>query len=97
MAKLVYRNNEYIVLQGRRGCTIINTKSDTHHGHIKTIKTCEMLLKLMDRQVVPDSTYLRNTILRICLDDKYKDKVINRIEKDKQRQYYYNPQKGIRV
>lgn len=96
MAKLVYRHNEYIVLQGKRGHTIINTKGNkSNHGHIKYLDTCEMLLKLMDKEKVPDSSYLRGTVLRISLNDKYKDKVLNKIDKDKSRQYYFNPQKGI--
>ena len=98
MAKLVYRHKEYIVLEGRRGHTIINTKGNKdNHGHIKYLDTCEMLLNLMYKKVVPDSSYLRGTVLRISLDDKYKQKVNNRIAKDKSRQFYYNPQKGVRA
>lgn len=95
MAKLVYRHNEYIVLEGRRGHTIINTKGNkSNHGHIKYLDTCEMLLKLMDKEIVPDSSYLRQTVLRICRDEKYKQAIRHKIEKDKNRQYYFNPQKG---
>lgn len=98
MAKLVYRHNEYIVLQSKRGHTIINTKGNReHHGHIKYLDTCEMLLKLMDKEIVPDSSYLRGTVLRISLNDKYKEKVLNKIDKDKSRQYYFNPNKGVRL
>lgn len=50
----------------------------------------------MDKGQVPDSDYLRETVLRISLDTKYRDRVRNKIEKDKNKQLYFNPNKGVR-
>lgn len=50
----------------------------------------------MDENIVPDSKYLRETVLRISLDDKYKEKVKNKIDKDRNKQQYININKGIK-
>lgn len=50
----------------------------------------------MDKKIVPDSSYLRETVLRVSLDNKYKDKVKHKIKKDKDRQVYINVNKGVR-
>ncbi|MDR7856106.1 hypothetical protein [Tissierella sp.] len=99
MGKLVYRFNEYIVIEDdhRKGHIIINTKGKyENHGHVRYLNSCKNLLKLMKRQVVPDSPYLRGTVLRISLDEKYIAKVKNKIDKDKNKQQYFNPQKGVK-
>ena len=98
MGKVVLIHNEFIVTKGRWGHTIYNSKGtfESHHGHIDRLGTCKKLLQMIDKGIIPDSPYLRETVLRICIDNKYKDKVINRIKKDGSRQYYFNPNKGIK-
>lgn len=100
IGKVVYRYKEYIVIEDdyRAGeHIIINTNGRyENHGHVKFLGTCKKLLGLIERNIVPDSTYLRETALRISLDKDYKSKVRSKIEKDKQRQRYFNPQKGVR-
>lgn len=100
MGKLVYQFKEYIIIEDdhrRKGHIIINTLGKyENHGHIKHLGTCKKLLNLMDKNIVPDSDYLRGTALRISLDTKYIAKVKNKIEKDSNRQYYFNPNKGLR-
>lgn len=97
VGKLVYRNEEFIVTESRRGHVIINTNGifSDNHGHVKKLSTCEMLIKLIHKEVVPDSDYLRKTALRISLNQKYKEKILNKIAKDGNRQYYFNPSKGM--
>lgn len=95
----MYRHNEYIVIEDdhRQGHIIINTKGKySNHGHVKYLNSCKKLLRLMDKGQVPDSDYLRETVLRISLDTKYRDRVRNKIEKDKNKQLYFNPNKGVR-
>lgn len=93
ISKIVYVKDHYVVKEGRRGYTIYNTRKDFDegHGHIGSQDTCEMLIKLMGRNIVPDSPYLRQTVLRISTDDKYIDKVKRKIEKDRDKQRYYRP------
>lgn len=50
----------------------------------------------MDKRIVPDSSYLRETVLRISMNKKYKDKVLRKIQKDQDKQKYINVNKGIK-
>lgn len=99
MGKLVHRHKEFIVIEDdyRPGWhIIINTLGKyENHGHVKFLGTCKKLLRLMDKGTVPDSPYLRDTALRVSLDEKYKAKVLHKIEKDKNKQKYFNSQKGV--
>lgn len=96
MGRVVYQEDEYLVVEDKNGHVIINTKGEyRNHGHIKTDNTAKLLIRLMKNKIVPDSNYLRETVLRISLDDDYKNKIRNKIEKDKNKQKYFNPQKGV--
>lgn len=100
MGKLVHRHNEFIVIEDdyNNGHIIINTKGKyENHGHVKYLNTCTKLLKLMNKGIVPHSDYLRGTVLRISLDDKYIEKVKQKISKDKQKPKYININKGVRT
>ena len=81
----------------RSGHVLINSLGKyENHGHIKKLKTCKMLIELMEKEIVPDSDYLRESVLRISLNEKYKEKVRNKIKKDKNKIWYHNPNKGVR-
>lgn len=100
MGKLVYTYKEFIVIEDdyRPGWhIIINTLGKyEHHGHVKFLGTCKKFLKLMDKGIVPDSPYLRGTALRVSLNEKYKSKVLHKIEKDKNKPHYINVNKGVK-
>lgn len=49
-----------------------------------------MLVRLMKKKRVPKSDYLRESIKRTTLDEKYIEKIDIKIEKDKQKQKYVN-------
>ena len=53
-----------------------------------------MVVRLMKKKRVPKSDYLRESIKRITLDEKYIEKINIKIEKDKQKQKYVNVNKG---
>lgn len=85
----------YKIIQDSRGFVLINTEGEyENHGHLKKKKTCNLLIYLMERKIVPDSKYLRKTVLRVSTDEDYKDKVRRKIEKDQNRRYYINVNKG---
>lgn len=98
MGKLVYRQNEFIVIEddykpGQH--IIINTKGQYHnHGHVKYLGTCKKLIYWMERNIVPDSDYLRECALRLSLDKKYKKKIRHKIEKDNQKPKFVRVNKG---
>lgn len=98
MARAVYTKYEYTVIKSKRGHVIINTKGifEENHAHVKHLSTCKKLLNLMDRKIVPDSDYLRGTTLRISLNDKYKDRVRDRMLKNKKKTHYININKGVK-
>lgn len=98
MGRIAYTHNEYLVIESKRGHTIMNmngTFSD-NHGHVKKLGTAKLLIGLMEKEIVPDSSYLRETAKRISLNERYIEKVKHKIEKDKNNQQYFNPNKGVR-
>lgn len=99
MGKIAYRHNEYIVIEDNYKPghhIIINTKGKyENHGHVKHLNACKKLLRMMDKEIVPHSDYLRGTVLRISLDEKYKADVERKIEKDRQKPKLVRIQKGV--
>lgn len=71
--------------------TVVNVKGEKkHHSHVKKRSTAELLCKLILKQEVPRSSYLRQSAKRITLCEKYKNEINVKIKKDKQKQGYYN-------
>lgn len=97
MGQIVYIHEPYRVRVDARGYKIFHkTDEDNFHGHLKKLKTCKTLIKLIESNKVPDSPYLRECALRICRDDKYTDYIRRKIERDKERPKYVNINKGVR-
>ena len=97
MAKVVYCSRDYKVLKCHKDYVLVNLKGEyENHGHFEKEKTCMSLIKWMRKGTVPKKPYLRQSVLIISTDEKYKEKVRVKIEKDAQRQYYFNPNKGVR-
>lgn len=85
---------DYKILKSSRGYIVKNKRgSYRNHGHFKQLKT---YYSIMQRHQVPKSRYLRGSVLRISVDDRYRDKVQRKIDKDKNKGYYFNPQKGVK-
>lgn len=92
----VYADDKYKILKGSRGYTLINLKGEEkNHAHLKKQNTCMVLIKLIERQLVPKSKYLQNAALRLTTDEKYKEKILNKQAKNKNKQQYFNVNKGI--
>lgn len=89
--------DDLMILDCGKYFTIINTKGNyDNHCHVDRYSTAEMLCRLIRKQRVPDSKYLRELAQRVTIDKKYRKKIDIKIEKDKNRQYYFNPNKGVR-
>ncbi len=98
MGKLLHKHNQYIIIEedNGRGCVLINSAGTyKNHGHIKRLETALMMIKLIERGIVPKSDYLRGTALRVSTNESYKQSVLNKIDKDRNKQKYFNPMKGI--
>lgn len=77
--------------------TIINTKgSYDNHCHVNKRATAELLCRLIKNKRVPDSKHLRESAKRVSTDWKYIGKIEIKIEKDREKQLYFNSNKGVR-
>lgn len=97
-SRVVYQRGDYIVKEIEVGYYLYNRKrqSEYEHTHIKTEKTCRDFIDMIYRSKVPDSPYLRESILRVCKDKKLIDDVLRKIEKDKQKPKFIKVQKGVK-
>lgn len=97
MCRVIDQVGDYKILEASRDYLVVNTKGKhENHGHFKKLKTCYLIIKLIQTQQVPKSKYLREAAIRISTDIDYINKVKRKIEKDRDKQYYVNPQKGVR-
>lgn len=97
MGRILHRHNEYMVIEeDNKGVVLINTAGVySNHGHLKSLKAAKMMINLIERRIVPKSDYLKETALRVSLNDKYKTDILNKIEKNKNKQSFININKGI--
>lgn len=94
MAYTVYRDSKYTVKKNRFDFILCNNVGEyENHGHFKKFSTCMLLIRLMENNIVPDSNYLRQAVMRISVDDKYLEKV--QIKMNKPKKKYININKGI--
>lgn len=71
--------------------TIVNIKGEyENHCHVDKYKTAKMLVKLMENKRIPKSSYLRESVKRVTLDENYIRDINIKIEKDKNKQKYRN-------
>ena len=65
-----------------------------NHGHFKHYQTCEKLIEIMNHHKVPEKRYLQDSIIRITNDINYIEDIKRKQEKNKNKQYYININKG---
>lgn len=89
--------NEFTILEDEDGYIVKNNKGKyENHGHFKKVDTCYTLIRLIQKKTIPRSTYLLEAARRITTDAKYKQILELKQLKNKQRQRYFNPGKGVR-
>lgn len=97
MDKVVFCNDDYKIIHNNRDYTLINLKGNySNHGHFCKESSCFLLIRLMKKQIVPKSKYLQDAVLRISTDEKYKEKVLAKQAKDKDKSHYFNINKGLK-
>lgn len=97
MDKCCYCDSEYKIINNNRDYTLINLKGKReNHGHFFKNDTCHLLIRLMRKQIVPKSKYLQNAVLRISTDEQYKQKVLNKQDKNRNKEQYMNVNNGIK-
>ena len=98
MGKILHRHNEYIVIEenNRRGCVLVNSAGKySNHGHLKKLSTALMMISLIERRIVPKSDYLRCTALRVATDEDYRQAILNKIEKQRNKQKFINERRMV--
>lgn len=95
LAKFVKRIDEYIILETHYDFVVVNTEGEyENHSHFYTKKTCEKFIRMIRRRTIPLSPYFRESALRVSLDEKYKDSIVQKIEKDRNKPKLVRVQKG---
>ena len=98
MAKVVDRIGDFKILEIRRGYLVKNLKGEyENHGHFDKLKGCYKIINLIERRQVPKKDYFIEAAIRLTLDDKYKQSLIIKQEKRKDKQYCYRPQKSVKM
>lgn len=97
MGKFVFCNDEFKIIHNHGDFVLINLKGkEENHGHFLKKNTCFMLIRLMKKYTVPKSKFLQDAVLRISTDDLYKQKILNKQEKLKNKPHYINVNSGIK-
>lgn len=99
MHRIVHQEGDFIVKKIRAGYYVYNRKrrSKDEHTHIATKDGYMDLLKFIRERKVPNSSYLRESALRICQFKKYKkylDAIEHKIEKDAQKPKFIRVNRG---
>ena len=89
--------DELYLIDCGRYITIVNANGEhKHHAHInrgnrkKRYRSANTLMRLVRNKTVPKSKYFRTSALRLTLDEKYKEEIKIKMEKDKQKPKYTN-------
>ena len=97
MAKYIDQIGQYQIRQTNKDFIVKNLKGEyENHGHFKKLSTCYVIIRLLRRKTIPKKPYMIEAAKRITTDNKYKRDLINKQKKNKQRQHYFNPNKGVR-
>jgi hypothetical protein len=92
----MYQEGIYKVIRDSKGYVLINTIGEyKSHGHLKSLHIAKKVIKMMKKGTVPDSDYLRGTVLRVSTDKAYIDKVNQKIIKDRNKLGFININKGL--
>lgn len=91
------KKSDFKIIGSHGDYIVINTKGGyDNHTHIKNYNTCELLIKLVCRKIVPNKPYMRTSAKRISRNKKYIQNIDNKIRKDKNRTQYININKGVK-
>lgn len=89
--------DNFKIIQSNSGFVLINTDGGySCHAHLRKRSTCQLLIELIGKRIVPRSEYLRGSCLRLTTDEEYKIKILQKQAKDKGRTAYFNANKGVR-
>lgn len=73
----------YLTKKIRRGWIVVNRKTG-NHAHFRSEYGCFCIIKFINKNIIPDNPYLKESYRRLTEDRKEK-------------QYYINVQKGVKL
>lgn len=95
MGGITYQDEDYKIIATKHDFVLRNRKGKyKNHGHFRKLKTCYLMMRLINDEEIPRSKYLQDAALRISTDEKYIEKILNRQNKLKNKEFYYNINKG---
>lgn len=78
-AKDDYMNSLYKTKKIRRGWIVVN-KETGNHSHFRSSYGCRCILIFIEKGIIPDNTYLRESYRRLTEPrKKYKDRYVNNV------------------
>lgn len=79
------------IKQNSRGCVIVRTGGEySQHAHIKTLDGCVTLIRLIDKNKLPNNRYLQGSCKRLLTSEEYE-------QLKPCKQMYYNVNRGVRA
>lgn len=101
MCRVVEVRGDYKILFTGTGKWKYTVKSISgeyeNHGHFSKISICRTIVDLVTRKQVPKKNHFIESAIRLTTDDKYRERLEIKLEKNKNRQYFFKPQKGPRM
>lgn len=75
------------------GFTVRNNKGDfKNHIHLRNLRDCRRVIAWCENRLIPKSAFFRESCRRLSTDKYYQQRLIHHKDKDA----YYNPNKGVR-
>lgn len=88
---------EYKILRNKRDYIVVNTNGKyENHGHFKKLSTCYVIIRLLQRKTIPNKPFMIEAARRITTDPAYREALTIKQKKNKQRQRYFNSNKGVK-
>lgn len=97
MAVFIDMIDGYKIQKGARDYIVSNVNGKyENHGHFQKLSTCYVMVRLLRKNTIPKSPYLIEAARRITIDPQYKETLTHKLKKLKDKQMYYNSNKGAR-
>ena len=96
-SNIIYLDNDYRIVKTSRDYILANINGEyDNHGHFACEEDCYKMIDLINKKRVPKGPYKREAAMRISTDIKYINKVLNKIEKDKQKLRFFKVNNGCK-
>lgn len=89
--KILFCQKEFLVGRTQDGVIVINTRLDyANHAHFDSIKGAQIVLKAIEKNMLPNKEYFRVSCKRLLSKEQYEGM------RSKSKPHYINVNKGVR-